>query len=261
MKPLIAITVFNRAEETRRTLSSLADTGAIDDAEIVIFDNDSEDGAGDVVLSMLEKGKLGPSAQAIYSPRNIGCPRALNQIMAEHRQPGQDLIKVDNDVVFHTNRWVQRLVALAGAVKGLALLSGYYHNVFEGRQVKNRGDWHEVFPVVGHCVYHAGWFLDEVGFFDVLSDDHLYGFEDLLMCHRAIRRGYKCGVHGSVFVKMIQRHNALDVAKAKFDPEAEDRKAHVDRLRSLYNARVRLAAALEEHYYVDEAGLIKPMEG
>jgi len=255
MKPLIAIVTFNRLSETRRTLRSLIERGACEEAEILIFDNDSKDGASDLIFKMIDKGKLGTNAQAIFSPANVGCPRALNRIMEDHRKPGQALIKLDNDVIFHTDGWVGKLIELAESVSGLALLSAYYHEVFEGRACRDRGDWYEAFPLVGHCVYHAGWFLDEVGYFDILAPDHFYGFEDLLMCHRAVRRGYSCGVAKYVFAEMIQRHNSLDVA-AKAGQEAEGREAHVARLRALYNERVWLIASLGGGYYVNESGQI-----
>jgi len=246
-KPLIIVTVYNRAAETEMTLRSLVDTGAAADGEIMIYDNASTDGATDVVWDYVMTG----SSLAFFGHENIGCPRALNKIIAECRKPGQPVIKVDNDVQFLTDGWVRKLLEFSAAHPDVALVSPWYDEIIAGRYAEDRGDWIEIFPLMGHCVYHAGDFLDQTGYFDVLSPDHLYGFEDLLMCHRAVRSGYKCGACKQVHLENIQRKNSLDV-----DEATEGRQAHVGRLRKYYNARVRLTDVLRDRYKVDSHGQI-----
>ena len=103
-------------------------------------------------------------------------------------------------------------------------------------------------PVVGHAVYHTASFMDVVGYFDVLSDDHLYGFEDLILSHKATSLGYDCLAWEGWKIQNIQRHNSLG---------EEVRKAHIDAMRPLYNSRVT-AISWGGSRYTDSYG--KPLE-
>jgi len=166
------------------------------------------------------------------------------------------MIKVDNDCRFVTPGWVATLHEFAEAHRGdLALIGPWYDGMTDGRSAKDHGDWLEIFPLLGHCAYHAGWFLDEAGFFDVLAEDHLYGFEDLLMCHRAAHRGYRCAALKTTIMEIVQRQNSLDVG-AKMGSNDECREAHVTRLRGEYNRRVLTSIALKKHYRIGPHGQI-----
>ncbi len=256
MKPLIIMITFNRLTETKITLESLLETGAFGEAQVVIYDNGSTDGTWKWLGALpIELGpKLGEDAvgHVIYrSAANIGCPRALNVVMYKHRQPGQAVIKVDNDVRLLTPGWVGKLAAFAETHPEAALIGPWYKGMTDGRRMVEHDGYIEIFPLMGHCVYHAGHFLDQVGYFDVLADDHLYGFEDLLMCHRAVALGYKCVALPEIRIENIQRKNALDCV------EGEGREAHVARMRPLYNSRVA-AIRRGETCYVGPNG--KPEE-
>ena len=255
MKPLLVVTSFNRQAETLATLASLVRTGATDEAKVVVFDNCSVDGTAEELWRLVSTGRI--RAELILSQHNIGCPRALNFVLGKYRDPGQAMIKSDNDVEFLTDGWVSRLDEFVRSNPEIAMLGPWYDEIAEGdgRHRVDHGNWIEMFPLIGHCVYHAGDFMDQVGFFDVLAADHLYGFEDLLMSHRAAARGYACGAFKGVEMKNIQRKNSLDTGVG-LEVLQEGRDDHVARLRPLYDMRVTLAWQLKAGYWVDARGQV-----
>jgi len=254
MKPLIGMISFNREQETLATLNSLAATGALTEAEVLVWDNGSTDGTQEALLQAVEFGTL-QRDQLWLSPENFGCPKALNAILWARRKPGQHFIKVDNDVELITPHWVRQLCAFLDDHPDVAMASPWYREMGDapGRVVRTFPGWIEVFPVVGHTVIHQGRFLDETGYFDVLGPDHLYGFEDNLMCHRAGAAGLKCAVVRGVELKNLQRHNSMDVAK-KQGAKIEDHKQHVARLRPRYEQRIWQIRAAKGLYHVGPEG-------
>jgi glycosyltransferase involved in cell wall biosynthesis len=242
MRPLVIITVFNRARETRETLIALEATTDLNEVEVVIVDNGSIDGASDVANEWAAR-HVAKKVRVLKLATNIGCPRALNLALAA-RKAGQAVIKIDNDVRITTPGWlagVQDLVAGFGARYGpVAMVGANYDGALEGRSLG------QVFPdgyvgpdifamghIIGHAVYHTGAFMDRVGYFDVLSDEHIYGFEDLILSHKARALGWESLVWDGWRIENIQRHNALGAG----------RDAHVEAMRPLYNQRIQALAA------------------
>jgi hypothetical protein len=253
MRPLLSVISYNRRVETLATLRSLQATGAFDEAEVVVWDNGSVDGTADVLRGLVTEGLL-PADRVTLSRENVGCPRALNAILHAWRRPGQHYIKVDNEVVLETEGWVARLVAFLEQHPDVALASPWYDELTDerrhGRTMAAHDRWLEVFPVVGHCVIHRGSFLDRAGYFDVLAPDHLYGFEDLLMAHRASVMRYKCVVARGVRLRNVQRHSSLCTR----EHTGEGLQEHVARLRPAYNRRVAQIGMLRDRYRVGPDG-------
>jgi len=250
MMPLLSVISYNRKAETLATLRSLQETGAMFAADCYYVDNGSTDGTFEAVSEAADRE--GWPLRFWQNPQNIGCPAALNQVL-EYRESGQHFIKVDNDVELVTQSWIMYLCQLLDDNLEIAIASPWYEELEtsnQGRLVADHGYWHEYFPVVGHCAIHAGWFLDQVGYFDVLSDDHLYGFEDLLMAHRAAACGFKCAVDRRVKLRNIQRKNSLDSSAHS----GESREQHVARLRSLYDQRRSMSHLIKGNYYVSRSG-------
>jgi GT2 family glycosyltransferase len=257
MKPLIIVISYNRLRETQETIAGLKRTGAFDEGEVFVFDNGSIDGTERWLHEQVVAGEL-PGDRVWVNKENIGCPQALNRVMAHARGPGQDVIKVDNDVVLERPGWVGYLQRFLEEHPEVGLVGPVYRELREENQgrVRCRHDgWLEVFPLVGHCVMHRGELLEETGFFDVLRDDHLYGFEDNLMCHRAGVWGYKCAVSLGVSLRNIQRHNSLD----RKEHRGERCREHVERMRPYYEQRVKAVHRLGKGYYVGRDG--RPVVG
>jgi len=174
------------------------------------------------------------------------------------RKAGQPFIKLDNDVVLRTSGWVAIMAAFLAEHPEVAMVSPWYEELEtsnQGRIGKDHGDWLEIFPVIGHCCWHTGDFMDQAEFFDVLGEEHLYGFEDLLMAHRAGALGYKCAVLKTVRCNMIQRWNSLDVAR-EAGKTRQGRSEHVEAWRLLYNKRRSMIKELGNQYAVDREGRV-----
>lgn len=252
-KPLLSVICYNRMEDTRQTLVALRQTGAFREAVVVVWDNASTDGTPEMLARMARADEIDPG-RLYLGDKNIGCPRALNSILCAWRKPGQHFIKVDNDVVLETSGWVNLMVEFLECHPEIALASAWYPELEHGSQqqriVADRGDWLETFPVLGHCAVHRGSFLDNTGYFDVLTPDHLYGFEDTLMAHRAAAMGAKGAVVKSVRLRNIQRKNSLDSA----GHQGERHSAHVERLRPFYTVRVQRVRAMRGAYWVGSNG-------
>jgi GT2 family glycosyltransferase len=253
VKPLIIITVYNRKEETLATLEALKETTDFEkDVDLVIVDNCSAEDTRLALARWQSENPVNDFHHVLYLRENIGCPRALNRAMKDYRQPGQAVIKLDNDVEILTMGWLEHFERFLEAMPQVAMVGPWYDELADEKRLKekrrvNSFYYYPVFPLIGHMAWHAGWFLDRVGYFDVLADNHLYGFEDLLMCQKAAILGYEMAVLPAVKVKMLQRKNALDVAGL------ESRDAHVARLRPEYERRVMMVWQ-GEHIFTDENG-------
>lgn len=155
----------------------------------------------------------------IYLPQNIGTAAAINEGILFHRQHGQSIIKIDNDVIVkHDLSWVddmlecyKRYERIPG-MKGLGVL-GLKRNDLEQRPDHDnawfksslrmlpheKGEkWlitEETPDIMGTCTMIGADLLDEVGYF---WQPHLYGYDDVDMAYRSHLLGYKnaflCGV-------------------------------------------------------------------
>jgi len=250
-KPLAIVTTYNRLDETRRCLSSFEPYFA--DLELIVVDNGSNTEMTDWLRAY---GKLNKRITVILMGENVGCPRALNEAL-KFRKLGQPVIKIDNDVVLLNRQsdWLADLEALVDGMRLLgnpvAMVSAYYEPWDQNRVVGVRNTWLgerllSVRPVIGHCVYHTGEFMDIVGHFDVLAPDHLYGFEDLLMSHKATALNRAMIAWGGWRIENIQRHGALGSKEA--------RDTHVEAMRPLYNARA--AQITPNRVYTDITGVL-----
>lgn len=232
MKPLIIIPVFNRRDETDKTLRSLVPNLPRCDADIVAVDNGSTDGATAILEQWESWGRI--TVESLED--NIGCPRALNLAIERHRRPGQPVVKVDNDVLIKTPWWIESISDLVKDLtkqgRKVAMIGAWYDGVTAGRVAGH--EWYlsqrlwNARIVIGHCVWHTGAFMDAVGYFDVLDDDHLYGFEDLLMSVKVRVMGWESYIWEGWRIENIQRHNSL----------GDGQSDHVARMRPLYDERV-----------------------
>ena len=242
MNPLIVMTTFGRPRETAATLEALVETTDFHQVEIVMVDNGSSDEMVNEIEGWFGKHVL---AGAFYPlPTNIGCPAALNFALRCNRARGQAVVKLDNDVRILTPGWVDRVrwkvEKRQARGQAVAMVGAYYDGVLEGRLLEtlpmpiamrgNAPSLHLVFPVIGHCVWHTGAFMDAVGYFDVLADDHLYGFEDLILSHKARAMGWETLVWEMWRIENVQRHSALG---------QEAQGEHVEKMRPLYDRRCR----------------------
>lgn len=247
MKPLAIMATYNRLSETQRCLESFAPYFGFMNLKVV--DNGSEREMADWLHDYVA---VHPAVELVRLETNIGCPRALN-VGLSRREPGQPVLKIDNDVLLESSpHWIADLDDLEaitdGAGKPLAMISAYYEP-WQQQRVVTQGEYKgqpffHIQPVVGHCVWHTSAFMDQVGYFDVLAPDHLYGFEDLLMSHKATCLDMGMVAWQGWRIANIQRQSAIGTR--------EQRDAHVETMRPLYNARA--SAISREHIYTGPDG-------
>jgi len=238
MKPLVIVTVFNRYRETAATLAALAETTDLEQIELVVVDNGSTDGAGDVVDKWRdgvgEKTGFTTWPAVRHLPENIGIPRALNLAIINYRQIGQPVVKWDNDVVCLTPGWVEAVmdfIECQRQARPVALVRAWR----DGTQIQSA--WREAWggfsfyvpqQKLGYAVWYTGEFVDRVGHFDVLAPNHLYGFEDVLICYKAGLMGWVELMWEGWKIQDIQRSSAL-----------RGKKEHVEEMRPLSRARLK----------------------
>jgi len=234
MEPLIIITTFNRCRRTEQTLIALTETTDLEQVQVVIVDNGSSDDTRKIVL---EWQRVQVRKAEFHSfPQNRGCPKALNYALQRHRLPGQPVVKLDNDVKILTPGWVDAMHDLVEAQVSQgdvpAMIGAYYNGALE-RRLLSEESWRDqplyyVQPIIGHAVWHTGEFMDQVGYFDVLADDHLYGFEDLILTQKANLLEMPTLIWRGWAIENIQAKNSL----------GEGRSNHVEKMRPLYRERI-----------------------
>jgi GT2 family glycosyltransferase len=204
MCALLSMAVFdteenNRTQYTKRTLECLMDTVDLAFHRIHVIDNASCK-ATKQVLKDFE-----PQITVHTNGQNIGTAKAVN-IGWQHRQPGEHAIKMDNDVVIHSNGWVEEMeeaimldpkIGIVGLKRKdcwenpnhenphyrstLELLGGVNHKWIPIEKVNH---------VMGTCQMYNSDLLDKIGY---LYQPRLYGFDDALAAIRCQVAGfYSC---------------------------------------------------------------------
>jgi hypothetical protein len=81
---------------------------------------------------------------------------------------------------------------------------------------------------LGYAVWYTGPFMDRVGFFEPLSEEHRYGFDDVVMGHKARVLGW----HRLIWEGWKVRDQARGTA-------VQDKDAHVAMARPLLRRRLQ----------------------
>lgn len=147
----------------------------------------------------------------ITNTENLGTAKAVNKGI-KLRQPGEYVIKFDNDVVWHKSGWVEEmeevinrmpLIGILGLKRKDLLESPYAINTDQRSRLlevphKPGEKWYVVEDckhVMGTCTMLNHALLDRVGYFYQMNG--LYGFDDSLLCVRSSVAGFmNCFLHG-----------------------------------------------------------------
>jgi glycosyltransferase involved in cell wall biosynthesis len=133
----------------------------------------------------------------ISQPENIGTAAAINQAW-RHRKPGQHCIKMDNDVIIHSDTWIDDMVEAIErepniGIIGLKRKDCWEHPAHVNPDLRSQlimlpKKGHErwmiverVFHVMGTCQMYNSALLDKIGY---LYQPGLYGYDDVLAAHR-----------------------------------------------------------------------------
>ncbi len=215
---LIAMAVYDteenkRSEITYTCLRRLLDVVDFTRHRLFIVDNNSCQESKDIFREYAVRfdNYYRENASLTYPilitlPENIGTARAINQAW-RLRQPGEHCIKLDNDIIINSPGWVDEMEEairrdpLIGQVglkrKDCWEWPGHEHPDWKSElhmlpHVPGE-TWQiveKVKHVIGSCVMHSAALLDKVGY---LYQPSLYGYDDVIMSHRAHLAGfYSC---------------------------------------------------------------------
>ncbi len=221
----LIILAWNQWALTRRCLDSLL-AQDLDEAEIIVVDNGSEDETADELNAYAER------IRSVRLPENLGFVRGMNTGIAAAR-PDDDVVLLNNDLVFEQPDWLNRLrdAAYAAADHGIVgcrmlgpepgqllfHLGGFIEpELLWGQQTESGQQETDVgqFPrtrrvqaVAFALAYIRRDCLDRIGGLDEIF--HSY-FEDTDYCLRAADAGIASVVAGAVTLRHDQHGSTRD---------------------------------------------------
>ena len=211
MSVLLGMAIFSTEENKkddclRKTLQSLSDTVDFKRHQLIVSVNAHTPQTLEIINHFEETGVI---SLAIFNPTNLGTAGALNHVIRK-RQPGQHVIKLDDDLIIHDKNWIDWLteavevdpkIGVIG-LKRKDLIQTPWHEdpAYRSKltllQHKPGHRWiqiEESYDIVGTCTLFNSALLDVVGY---SRQPGLYGFEDNLMCHRSRKAGfYNCFIN------------------------------------------------------------------
>lgn len=218
---LIAMAVHDteengRSELTEKTLKSLYETSCYDH-RVIIIDNGSCQRTKDLLLVYLAKIPVwGYRFKVITNERNIGTAEAINLAWKE-RLPGENCVKMDNDVVFMRNaaEWIEQMeeainrdprIGIVGLKRKDCIETPWNENPFYRSELyvlpHQPGErWivgEKVNHVMGTCQMYSSALLDKIGY---LWQPRLYGFDDVIAAARC---------HAAGFINVFLPHIEID---------------------------------------------------
>jgi len=197
-----------RSKLTKETILSLFHTVDFHKHRLFVIDN----GSCAETKALLQASAVvyasngyGPPENFTYIrlEENIGTAKAIN-IAWKQRRPGEHCIKMDNDVVIHSCKWVEAMedciarLPQIGQV-GLKRKDCWEYPTHPDPNLRSSlimlphvpGEkWLVVEAqnhILGTCVMHSSALLDKVGF---MYQPTLYGWDDVLMSHRSHLAGF-----------------------------------------------------------------------
>lgn len=195
----------NRSWMTKRTLECLLETVDFTKHRLIISDNGSCKETHEIYYELGERFGKYPEGQAIviFNNENLGTAEAINKAWA-YRKLEENAVKLDNDVVIHSSGWVDELEEairrepLIG-ICGLKRKDCWEHPKHESPDLKSElimlphdgaNKWMVVERanhVMGTCQMYSSALLDKIGY---LFQPKLYGYDDVLACHRSHIAGF-----------------------------------------------------------------------
>lgn len=251
---LIAMTVYDTDGEggnsrtwmTEKTLQSLSETVDWSKHRLVVVDNASCQKSKDLLTRIQVTGLCGKMS-IMTNKVNVGTARGINQAWLM-RLPGQNAVKMDNDLVIHESGWLDRLeeciareprigvVALkrtdlaqwpiqqggqdykehVGYKSKLIALPHKYRSAEPWLVVERVGD------TIGTCQLYSSALLDKIGF--LYQMNALYAFDDGLAAIRAHVAGFWSVFYPHIGITHIDPGNSeFTTWKQKYAGEMMDK--------------------------------------
>lgn len=187
-----------RTKMTEATLISLSHTVNWDRHRLFVIDN----GSCAEAKNVFEYAKSLLPFTLVTNEANRGTARAINQAWV-HRKPGENVCKIDDDVIWHESHWADRLEDCVEREPRIGIVGLKRKDLHEDPN-NPPGDWTHselrglphrpgqrwlvvelVHHVIGTCQLLSSPLLDKIGY---LWQPGLYGWDDSLAnirCHVA----------------------------------------------------------------------------
>ena len=192
-----------RTAFTEQTLLSLAKTVNWRKHRLFIVDNNSCQKTKDLFRNYGLNDMFKGAAVLISLPENIGTAMAVNEGWRQ-RKPDEHCIKIDNDIVIHSNDWVEELeevvlraserIGQVGLKRKDCIESPHREDWYKSELIAlphELGQRHitveKVNHVMGSCVLHSAELINRIGF---LKQPGVYGFDDSFMSLRSYLAGF-----------------------------------------------------------------------
>lgn len=216
---LICIAIYDTPENgrdqvTEKCLQSIAITVNRARHRVCLIVNEQTERTAHNIASFCAQFK---NCEVIYMPENVGTAKAINKAIAL-RQPGEYVVKMDNDVTFENVGWADEMEEAMRRDPKIGILGLKRSDLI---QHPNHPDpryksvlrfvpetpipgqpWvvvEETEDVMGTCTMFSPHLLDQIGF---MFQPGLYGFDDVLMCVRS-----HCAGFVNAFLPHIQIHH------------------------------------------------------
>lgn len=216
MTALIITVVWDTVENgrtpyTRKTLISLLHTVDFNKHRLFISDNGSCLATQNLYADLKRWFRKFPKENLTihFNGSNIGCSNAINQGLLT-RRPGEAALKLDPDVVFADNGWIDKLAEVIERCPEYGIVAckrkdldnhpdqdqpDHNNPMFQTmlRQLPHRkGQTHitveEAPDIIGTCTLFSPLLIDAIG---MSAQPGLYGFEDNLYSLRSRLAGFK----------------------------------------------------------------------
>lgn len=200
---LIGMAVYSTEENKKddcleKTLESLADTVDFTRHRIMLSINGNTNETRGLMIDynwMIE--------EVIYNESNIGTAHAINKTW-QLRRPDEHCIKMDDDIVINNSDWIDEMEWAIYKDPTIGQIGLKRKDCWEwpGHESEDYKSELKLLPhipgepwvivekakhIIGSCVMHSSALLDKVGY---LYQPSLYGYDDVIMSHRAHLAGY-----------------------------------------------------------------------
>jgi GT2 family glycosyltransferase len=215
---LIAISVYDlpksgRTEMTRKTLMTIINTVDLSRHRVFIIDNKSclETKMMYHKFIFEYQSHFKDNIKFIFNENNVGTARAINQAH-KLREPGENCIKMDNDVVIHQSGWVDLMEEYLKRDSTIGIIGlkrkdcgekpdapGHLRSQLYMLPHTPGQRWlvgEQVNHVMGTCQMFSSALMDKIGY---LWQPRLYGFDDVYMALRSNLAGFK-----NVFIPQVE---------------------------------------------------------
>jgi len=203
---LIAMAVHDtgenqRTEYTEKTLQSLIKTVNLSKHRVILIDNGSCEGTKE----LLKDASIWYDFEIITLPENLGTAGAIN-LAWKYKVEGENLIKMDNDVVIDSSGWVDEMEAAIERDPNIGIIGLKRKDLIENpwRSDDYKSEivmlphedyqrWiivEKVKHVIGTCQMYNHKLIEKIGY---LYQPSLYGYDDVLASYRSQVAGfYNC---------------------------------------------------------------------